>query len=211
MRAEHPELADLVDHARGLGTPAWRDTLDRHLGGCAACRRTAAQFVQVAQVAGLGAAYEPSPAAVRIAESIAARFRPDPVTTLPRLVARLIGGGLPMPALAGVRAGAARPREAEWQAGGYGLRVRVERDRQSPALSIVGQLDGPAPDHAGAAGLPVRVTSGRHVVGRTDTNAFGEFVVTCDAAPRLRLHVAIAGGAQRVSVPLARLLHREGA
>ncbi len=206
---EHPDLSDWVDYVRGLGAPEVRGDHAAHLAGCDRCRRTVAQFGAVAAVAHGDAELTPGAAAIRLAESIAVQFRPVPMATLPRLVARLLGGGSPAPALAGLRGAAGAAREAEWEAGPFGLRVRVEREPQSPMLSIVGQLEPRRGTDATASGLPVLVTSGRHVVVRASTNEFGEFVLSCDPAPRLRLHVGIEGESRRVSVPLARLVRGE--
>jgi hypothetical protein len=207
MSDTHPDLADWIDHVRGLGTPETRATLEGHLAGCAACRSVAGQFAEVAAVARLDAVAVPSAASLRVAESIHARFRPDPVVSLPRLVARLLGGG-PIPALAGFRGPGGGMREGTWQAGPYGVRVRVERERETPTLAIVGQVAvaADAGVDTSVAGLPVLLTTGRHVVSRTDSNAFGEFVLACEPAPRLRLQVAVAGASRRVEVPLSGLL-----
>lgn len=202
---EHPDLGDWVDHVRGLGAADVRRARDAHLETCPSCRRTVAQFAETSAIVRFDAEHAPSPAAVRLAESIGVQFAADPVALLPRLVARLVGGLGPAPALAGVRGGEARLREASWQAGPFGLRVRVERDTSSPLVSIVGQVEAAASTGPSAAGLPVVLTTGKHVLARTDTNAFGEFALSCDPAPRLRLRVAV-DGARQVSVPLARLV-----
>ena len=198
------DVATLTDHARGLGSETDRARVEAHVADCAACQADLAALTRLASVARRDETEVPGRAAMQRAFAIAGTA-PDPVSSLPHWLGQLIQGGL-QPALAGLRSAAAQDqRQAVFHAGPYAVTVRVEDDGGDATCAIIGQIT--ARDTArDVATLPVLATVNGRVLERTETNAHGEFELTCNAVRQLRLQVVVEAGTRRVELPLARLL-----
>lgn len=198
------DVAALADHARGLGSEEVRTRLDQHLAGCEACRADLAALTRLAVVTRTDADEVPGRAAMQRAFDI---FVPaaDARLSLPRWLGTLVGGLDPTPALAGLRSStAADDQLAEFRAGPYTVRVRVDVDPRDTTCAIVGQVEG-AGDRV-VAGLPVMVTTGVRVLRLAETNTHGEFECVCEVLPQMRVQIVVDGGTRRVELPLARFI-----
>jgi anti-sigma factor RsiW len=199
------DVTALADHARGLGSEADRARVDAHVSDCTTCRAGLAALARLAAVARTDATEVPGRAALQRAMAIAHAAVPDPVSLLPRWLGQMIDTGW-KPAQAGLRSAAAQDqRQGLFHAGPYAVRVRVEDEPRETTCTVLGQIEARGRERDVAA-LPVLISVGARVLARTDTNDHGEFEVSCEAMPQLRLQVVVEGGARRVDLPLARLL-----
>jgi hypothetical protein len=202
---KHFDISQWLDHARGFVTAAARETMDAHLTtGCARCR-TARHFVQqVLALAPTAAGDEPPADAVRWAKAIAVVRRPRR-TSPSRLLARLVYNSLLDPSPAGLRAEDQLSRHALYEAGHFALDVRVEHERTSPLLTLVGQVTNRETPDQFVADAPVLLMARRDVVAHTVSNRYGEFQLDCAPAHHLRLCVVLDSDGTRLEASLRRL------
>jgi len=201
---KHFALEEWVDFVRGLVKgPAQADMAAHLATGCARCTRATEVLGRTARVMMADAQVDVPEAAIRRARAIFTPKRTDPFR-LPRIAASLMFDSAFAPATAGLRSGEQPTRRALFQAGGFFIDLRFERDPGSPSLSLVGQLASRQGDAAEPGGRAVLLTAGKAVVARATTNRFGEFQLEYEPAPHLRLHLPVAP-AGRIELPLSKL------
>ena len=201
---KHFDISEWADLALGTVTAGNRAAMEAHLSsGCVLCR-SALDFVQrVSAVAQAARRFEPPADVVRWAMAISAMQRP-PKTSLVRLIGRLVYDSFSAP-VSGMRAEDRASRHALYEAGNFCLDLRLEHERESGLVTLVGQVtDREAPDRP-MAGAPALLTARKAIVAHAACNRFGEFQMEYPPAPHLRLCVAVDQAGKRIEIPLAPL------
>lgn len=191
-KRQHYEPGEWVDFVRGVVENETRARMQSHLDtGCAECGEQAEFFSQVAQRARADAALQVPEYAVKNAISIYALQRPAEVRLLPRTIARLVYDSFREPLLAGVRGQQRTAHQLMYVAGPYCVDLRLERERGSTRVRLIGQIANRERSARGVAEVPVFLLSRNLVVSKAATNEFGEFAM--EYAPRngLRLFAPI--------------------
>lgn len=189
----HYEICDWADFARGLGDPARREAMSRHLAeGCAKCSRSAAVFGRLAPMAAVDFRYEVPEYAVHCARAIYALEQPRHVTVLSRFAGRLVFDSFREPLPAGVRSQQRISRQTSYEAGDYGVDLRQEYERGGSRISVVGQVTNRREPGRALEGVPVALLSGKAVLARASSNRFGEFQMEYPPARDLRLEIGDA-------------------
>ena len=207
----HFELGQWADLVRGLANDRIREVMDAHLSsGCLKCRKTVDFLRKVLAAAGAEAEYEVPEYAVNCARAIHALQKPGKVYILPRIVGRLIYDSFKEPLPAGSRARHRITRHALYRAADYSIDLRLEYQRGTPNVSLVGQITSQKDRNKPLEKLPVFLASGKKVVARAFSNAFGEFQIEYEPTQNLRLYIQASQRLQkRIEVPLNRVSPRD--
>jgi hypothetical protein len=126
---------------------------------------------------------------------------------LPPLVAKLVYDTAHQPLPAGMRAERAVGRQALYCAGPYSVDLRVEHERGSGRVCLVGQIADRRQPQRSIGDVPVLLMSGKAVVERAFSNMFGEFQMECAPSRHLRLCFPVE---QRVDLRLSDLIPGKG-
>jgi hypothetical protein len=180
--------------------------METHLSaqGCVRCRRTLDLVRRVVVVARTADRYTPPDYVVRCAKALSALQQPQKAR-FPGLVARLIYDSFRDPILAGMRSEDRVSRQALYEAENFCLDLRLEHDRGTPLVTLVGQLTNrTAPDNS-MPEAPVLLMARNDVVAHTVSNPFGEFQMEYAPARHLRLCVPLDPTGKRIEVSLNRL------
>jgi hypothetical protein len=182
-----------ADFARDEGAAEQRARMQHHLDeGCRRCSRRLAVWSTVRRLASREAAYRPPDGAVRLVRGQYALERPRSDLRRASLAA-LVFDSFRAPLPVGVRSAGTSTRQLLYRSGGRLVKLRVDRDRDSERMSLVGQVVDERNPYRELQNLPVLVQSGRKTVSRTLTNRLGEFEVEFEPARSLRLSVGIPG------------------
>lgn len=199
----HFDIARWTDFVRGLLEPVNRAAMQAHLNsGCEQCRRTADRLQRFATVARAETRYQVPEYAVRSAKAFFALQQPARVSILPRMAVRLVYDSFRQPLPAGVRSGHRISRQVLYQAGDYALDLRLEHERGSTHVSLVGQIANQKAPSKPMVDLLILLVAGKQIVGRAVSNAFGEFQMEYEPKRGLRLWVPVEGGEKRIEVAL---------
>jgi len=127
-------------------------------------------------------------------------------TLLQKLTGSLVFDSFQQPALAGARSGTPGMRHALYEAGDYSVDIRLEEERGSTRVNMVGQLALRSQATDSFDGVPIMLLSGRKVVAEAVSNEFGEFQLSYEPNPRLKLHVPIQKKKERIELQLGSLV-----
>lgn len=199
---KHFDIAQWTDFVRGLAAADERVGMEQHLASnCSKCAATVAMLRQVVQTAQADASCEVPEYAVRNAKAIFALQRPEKVT-LRKIVAQLLFDSFLQPLPAGVRASQQRmSRQALYQAGDYCIDVRIEHERGSANVVLVGQISSRRDPSRAMAGVPVLLMSQDRPLAQADSNEFGEFQMRYHPSQHLSLYVPVETSGE-IEVPL---------
>ena len=201
---KHFDISDWTDLARGCATDADRTAMESHLAtGCRRCGATVGLMQRVAASTRADNLYEPPPDTVRCAKALSALQRPQSST--PGLLARLIYDSFREPLPAGIRAEDRVSHHTVFEAGDFLLDLRAEQEKESPRVTLVGQLTYRADPDRPMAGAPVLVMARKTIVAHAIYNRFGEFEMDYPPSRHLRLCVALAPPGKRIEVSLNQL------
>ena len=193
-RSSHYASGEWVDFVRGLVSGQQREKMQAHLDGdCAECRKVAGLLSRVAQRAREDATYEVPDYAVRNARALYSLQRPEEVRLLPRTIARLAFDSFREPLMAGVRSQQAVAHQLMYIAGPYCVDLRLEKERGSTQIRMVGQIANRDWGSIGVSEVPVFLLSRDLVINKTATNKFGEFAMEYTPRHGLRLFAPIPG------------------
>lgn len=184
--------------------------MTRHLAECSSCRATHDLFARVAVRMKADLQYEIPEYVIRNARAIFATSAPAKRTLLQKLTASLVFDSLQQPALAGARSGTPGMRHALYEAGDYSVDIRLEEERGSSRVNMVGQLALRSHTTDSFDGVPVMLMSGRKVVAEAVSNEFGEFQLSYEPRPQLKLHVPIHERRERIELQLGSLVPKPG-
>lgn len=201
------DFTDWVDFARGLVGPDRRQLMEAHLAsGCPSCARAARLVGELVVAAAHERDYTPPEAAVRLARAIFAERAQSPLSSLPRLIARLVGDTAAQPLPAGVRGSRETGRHALFEVGEYSVDLRIQEDEGTARMQVVGQVLDRRRLSPVALSVPVVLVRGKRVITRAPLNEFGEFRFDCAQQRGLTLQVPVDDGTRRVDVPLTALM-----
>lgn len=205
---KHFELKDCVDFARGVVSESRAAEMEAHLGaGCKRCRRDSEMFRKFAAAAVSGAEFEVPQYAIHCARAIFSLQQPERVQILPQLLARLVYDSFREPLPAGVRTQQRLSRQTLYEAGDFRLDLRLEQERGSAQVSLVGQIENRKDPSQRMGDVPILLAKGEDVVARTVSNQFGEFHLNYQPKTQLRLHVPVLEDqGRRIEVPLKDLM-----
>ncbi len=208
----HFDLSAWADYVRRNVAVADRAAMEAHLANCAKCRRSVEVFRTFAAAAASGAQYTAPDYMVHCARAIFSLQQPEKVHILPRILARLVYDSFLEPLPAGIRSQQRLSRQALYEAGDFRLDIRLEQERDSSRVSLVGQIENRKDPSRKVGSVPVLLASGREVVAKTISNQFGEFQFTYQPKSHLRLYVPVVGeNGPGVDVPLAGLAEESSA
>jgi len=212
---KHFELAEWTDFVRGLVEKSARLPLEHHLAsGCRKCRHIADLLRKLVIAARNDSQVQVPDYALRCARAIFLLQQPEKVEILPRIPARLLYDSFREPLPAGLRTQQRLSRQCLYQAGDYSLDLRLENERASPRVALVGQIQNRKQPGKRLGSVPVQLLSGKQVLAQATSNSLGEFQMEYEPSKHLRLYVPARQAGKRVdewpSQPVGRKT-REGA
>jgi hypothetical protein len=209
----HYDIGEWTDFVRGLLPETRRNEMDRHLAsGCGECHAIFGFVGQVAQVAHTEPAYEGP--ALKLSGAARSVFRGEArrpvserlVAAFETLVATLTFDSARELHPAGARGSRSSNRQMMYQAGDYCIDLRMDQERDSMKVILVGQVANQKDPLLKLARLPVSLMAGKKMVSETASNEFGEFSLEFLPRPNLRLCVQVTPAGFQLGVPLKRLL-----
>ena len=169
--ANHLELAALYDSLYGN---AAIDDADRgHIQGCQQCQANITWLQWLGDFGSHERQYEPPTWATANAANVFKLKKPRAVTIAKELVANLLFDSFSQPLPVGVRQRDLPPRQALYQAGNVHLDLKIEAGDENGLL--IGQIASDKDDII-VSGLNIEITQAGEVIGKSITNALGEFI-----------------------------------
>ena len=203
---KHFDIATWTDFVRGLVDESARLAMERHLAcGCRKCRHTADLLHKVVGAARNDSQLQVPDYALRCARAIFLLQQPEKVQILPRIPARLLYDSFREPLPAGLRTQQRLSRQALYQAGDYWLDLRLENERGSSRVALVGQIQNRKEPGKRLGGVPVLLVSGKQILARAVSNSLGEFQMEYAPKKHQRLYVPVHRSRKRVRVLLNKL------
>ena len=201
----HFDISDWTDFARGCAADPDRAAMGAHLAsGCRRCRATLDLVQRVVVSTRDELSYEPPANVVRCAKALSALQQSRP--SVARLVARLVYDSFRDPLPAGMRAEDRVSHHALYEAGDFFLDLRLEQEKESPFVTLVGQLTNRTDPDSSLAGAPVLLMARKDIIAHAVYNRFGEFQMDYPPARHLRLCVALDPPGKRIELSLNRLV-----
>lgn len=209
----HYDIGEWADYVRDLLSGSRRRDLEQHLAdGCEECGALVGFLRNVASTAATDQKYqEASAGLVAAAREIFPGQRQGAEHTgilgaLRAVVAQLNFDSAAQLYSAGARGQRASGRQLMYQAGGYCVDLRVDRERNDSRVILVGQIADESQPFLQLARLPIFVMAGSKIVSETASNEFGEFTVEFPPRANLRLCVQVTQAGFQLEVPLKRAL-----
>src|SRR3989454_4102066 len=198
---KHLDLIQLTDYIRGATAEAQAAAMEAHLAsGCQKCRLTADLLHKLAAAARSDSQVQVPDYALRCARAIFLLQQPEKVQILPRIPARLLYDSFREPLPAGLRTQQRLSRQYLYQAGDYSLDLRLENERGSPRVALVGQIQNRKQPGKRLGSVPVQLLSGKQVLAQATSNSLGEFQMEYEPSKHLRLYVPARQAGKRVDV-----------
>jgi hypothetical protein len=169
--ANHIGLAVLHDFLSGR--VAFDDEARGHIEGCQQCRSDIALLQWLSDFGPQERQYGPPAWALANAENVFRLKKPGVVTIAKELVANLIFDSLSQPVPIGVRQRDLPARQALYQAGNLQLDLKIEVGDERGLL--IGQIVSDKTD-VDVKDVSIEITQAGEVIGKSRTNALGEFV-----------------------------------
>ena len=207
---KHFQIEQWLDFVHGFANEKDRASMEQHLATeCEKCSGTVNRLRRLVSAALADAAYDIPDYAVRSARAVYALQRPEKVLILPKLMAKLVFDSFREPALAGVRSQHKITRQAMYEAGDYCVDLRIERERGSTSVVLVGQIANRVQPEQRISKVPVILMSGKQILGRAISNAAGEFQIEYQPKKSLCLYVPVRHAGKQIEVPLKDLFDRD--
>jgi hypothetical protein len=205
LRNQHYSDAEWTDFVRGLEAGPALASMEAHLSSeCRRCGRAAEAFGTVADVARGEEAFGAPGHALRWAMAVFPLRQPERVQILPRVLARLVFDSFGEPQPAGVRSLERVSRQAMYRAGDFYVDLRMESEPGTRRVALVGQIVDSKAGRASFGNVPVVLAAGKGILARAVSNELGEFQMSYEPSPRLRLYVPLRGDLG-IEVPLSKL------
>ncbi len=180
--------------------------MESHLAsGCKTCRHTLRILREAADSARAEQQYEVPERVLHEAIRIFERRRPENIVRTPHILARLTFDSFDQPLPVGVRSYGRNTRQALYEAAGYSLDLKLENERGSATVRLVGQVADRNDPGRSMADTPVMLVAGQEVLASSRSNSLGEFQFEYQPRRRLSLFVEAATTRRRIEVPLGRL------
>src|SRR5207302_9303150 len=138
---------------------------------------------------------------VRSARAIFILQLPENVRLLPRVRARLLYDSFREPLPAGVRTQQRMSRQTLYQAGDYSLDLRLENERDSSRVGLVGQIQNRKEPGKRLGGVLVLLVSGEQVLAQAVSNSLAEFQMDYAPTKRLRLYMPVRPAGKQIEMP----------
>lgn len=200
----HFNIEDWTDYVRDVVNPELRELMDAHRAtGCARCEKRVDGLARLSAVARNEKTIEVPDYLVRSAQALFASQSSHFGERRSSVLARLVFDSFMQPLAAGVRGQQRVSRQVLYQADGYSLDLRIEQERDSSQLLVVGQVFDRSKPHAPIAKVPVLLLSGSRLLLRVDSNDFGEFQLQYEPTTPLSLHLPIPETLTNIEVNLA--------
>jgi len=197
----HFDIAKWADFVGDSAREGERAAMQAHLAsGCQKCRHTAELLRKVATAARRHSQVQVPDYALRCARAIFLLQQPEKVQILPRIPARLLYDSFREPLPAGVRTQQRLSRQALYQAGDYSLDLQLEKERGSPRVALVGQIQNHKQPGKRLGGMPVLLLSGKQILAQAVSNSLGEFHMEYTPTKRLWLYVGVRQAGKRIDV-----------
>ena len=204
---KHFGIEQWTDFVRGLVEEKRQAVMEKHLSlGCKSCQRLANLLQQVVRAGKLEGLYEVPEYAVRRAKVVHALQDPQAIRSLPRILARLVYDSFREPLPAGVRSQQRLSREALYHAGRFEVDLRLEREKDTGQVTIVGQIASRTEPAKEMSGVPVFLASKKEIMARTVSNRFGEFQAQYQPQRHMRLYVLVNNTGEKIEISLDRLM-----
>jgi len=203
---KHFDVTNWTDFARGCATEPDRVRMEAHLAsGCRRCGATSDLMQRVVASTRADDLYEPPADIVRCVKAIGAMQRRRPSAA--RLVGRLIYDSFSEPLPAGMRAEDRVSRHTLYEAGEFYVDLRLEQEKGSPFVTLVGQLTNRANPESSLPAAPILLMAQKDtIIAHAVYNRFGEFQIDYPPARHLRLCVALDPPGKRIELSLNRLM-----
>src|SRR2546427_5319232 len=138
----HFDISKWADFVRGLIEESAQVAMERHLAsGCRKCRHTPDLLRKLVTAARNDSQVRVPDYAPRCARAIFLLQQPEKIQILPRIPARLLYDSFREPLPAGLRTQQRLSRQTLYQAGDYSLDLRLENERGSSRVALVGQIE----------------------------------------------------------------------
>jgi len=199
----HFELHQSADFVRGLIEESAQVTMERHLAsGCRKCRQTTDLLHKVVAATRNDSRVHVPDYAVRCARAIFLLQQPEKVQILPHIPARLLYDSFREPLPAGLRTQQRLSRQTLYQAGDYSLDLRLENERGSSRVALVGQIENRNRPEKRVSNVPVLLVSGKQILAQVVSNSLGEFQMEYMPSKHLRLYVPVPQADKRNEGPI---------
>jgi hypothetical protein len=169
--ANHIELTVLYDFLSG--NVAIEDDVRGHIEVCQQCRSDITLLQWLGDFGPQERQYEPPAWALANAENVFKLKKPGAVTIAKELVADLVFDSFSQPLPIGIRQRDLPSRQALYQAGNVQLDLKIELGEEQGLL--IGQIVSDKRD-VNVNGLNIEITQAGQVIGKSTTNALGEFL-----------------------------------
>lgn len=199
---QHFEDSAWVDFVRGVAEPAAGTAMAAHMVNCRRCAARARVFSAVVDLAAADIRSEPHDHVVQAARAIFALRQPEHVSLLSRLQPAMKFDSFRSPQLEGVRGGQPMSRQMLYEAGSYSIDLRLDHERGSRRVWLVGQIASSDPAAHPVGRLSVALTQRGHVAAEAFTNTDGEFQLEYEPHPQLQLRIDVRPDAL-IELPLA--------
>ena len=204
---KHFDISKWADFVRGLIEESAQLAMKRHLAsGCPKCRRITDLLHKVEAATRSDSQIHVPEYAVRCARVFFLLQQPEKVQILPRIPTQLLYDSFREPLPAGLRTQQRLSRQYLYQAGDYSLDLRLENERGSSRVALVGQIQNRK--QAGkrmGGGVPVLLVSGKKILAHAVSNSLGEFQMEYAPQKHQRLYVPVHRSGKRVRVFLNKL------
>jgi hypothetical protein len=197
---KHYAIEQWVDFANKLVSQAQNTAMSSHLKDCPKCSAMAAIWTKVSQTASRQTPLDvPESALQHVRNAFKVLIQPKKGRLFE--VPRLVFDSAWQPAVAGIRAAAAAPRQVLYQVGRVVVDMRMELHADSARLWLEGQVMNAELKGKGMEFVAVQLVSGQEQLAITTTNRFGEFQVECRAAENIQVSLKISEN-ENVCIPL---------
>lgn len=190
----HFSMEEWIDFARGVVGPRERSEMESHLNdGCEPCSKSLGLWRRMYEAGRREAAYAPPASAVAMVKGTFGIHGPRKAGAgrVAEAIAKLLFDSAATPLVAGVRSASATERQLLYGVSNYRIDVRIEPQRNTDKVALVGQvLNSTSPTETVGA-VPVKLCRGRRVLVESTTSPFGEFDLECDLGRGLQLRVSL--------------------
>src|SRR5712691_4438639 len=194
----HFDISKWADFVRSLIEESAQVAMERHLAsGCRKCRRTTDQAATRSD----SQVHVPD-YALRCARAIFFLQQPEKVQILPRIPTQLLYDSFREPLPAGLRTQQRLSRQTLYQAGDYSLDLRLENERGSSRVALVGQIENRNHPEKRVSNVPVLLVSGKQILAHVVSNSLGEFQMEYMPSKHLRLYVPVPQADKRIEGPI---------
>ncbi|HMI49894.1 MAG TPA: hypothetical protein VK525_00180 [Candidatus Saccharimonadales bacterium] len=197
---KHYAIEQWVDYANKLVSQTQNSAMSSHLAECPKCSALAAMWTKVSLTASRQTSLDvPESALQHVRNAFKVLIQPKRGRLFE--VPRLVFDSAWQPAVAGIRALSAAPRQVLYQVGRVVVDMRMELHSDSGRLWLEGQVMNAELKGKGIEFVTVQLMSGPEQLAVTATNRFGEFQVECRTAENIEVSLEISSH-ESICIPL---------